>query len=276
MWTEGLIYKIQCVGVEGKLLSLLKDFLNNRKQRVVLNGQTSTWTDVKAGVPQGSVLGPLFFLLYINDLPNDLVCNVKIFADDTSIFSTIHDSHVTTDQLEHDMHLIKQWASTWKMSFNPDSSKQAVKVVFSRKRENSDISVHFNNSLIPSSSVHKHLGMYLDEKLSYNDHVKEKLNKAYKGIGVIRKLSPYLSRQSLLTIYKMHVRPHLDYGDIIYDQPGNELFCQKIESVQYNAALAITGAIRGTSSEKIYHELGLESLRDRRWLRRMCFFFFSD
>ena len=70
--------------------------------------------------------------------------------------------------------------------------------------------------------------MYLDKKLSYNDHVKEKLNKAYKGIGVIRKLSPYLSRQSLLTIYKMHVRPHLDYGDIIYDQPGNELSVKRL------------------------------------------------
>ena len=81
-----------------------------------------------------------------------------------------------------------------------------------------------------------------------------------------------MPRQALLTIYKSFVRPHLDYGDI-YDQPKNESFCQKLESYQYNAALAITGAIRGTSQTKIYKELGLESLKFRRYFRRLCTFF---
>ena len=82
-----------------------------------------------------------------------------------------------------------------------------------------------------------------------------------------------LPRSSLLTIYKSFVRPHLDYGDVIYDQPNNSRLSDKIESVQYNAALAITGAIRGTSKEKLYQELGLESLKDRRWLRRMSYLY---
>ena len=80
-----------------------------------------------------------------------------------------------------------------------------------------------------------------------------------------------LPRFSLLTIYKSFVRPHLDYGDVIYDQPNNSRLSDKIESVQYNAALAITGAIRGTSKEKLHQELGLQSLKDRRWLRRMSY-----
>ena len=103
--------------------------------------------------------------------------------------------------------------------------------------------------------------------------MKEKYVKFNKGIGVIKKLQNRLPRQALLTIYKSFVRPHLDYGDIIYDQPNNESFSQKLESYQYNAALAIIGAIGGTSQTKIYKELVLESLKFRRYFRRLCSFF---
>ena len=101
-----------------------------------------------------------------------------------------------------------------------------------------------------------------------------KLNKvkANKGIGLVRKLRPYLPISSLLTICKSFVGPHLDYGDVIFDQPCNESFCHKFETNQYNAALAITGAIRGTYKERLYQELGLEYLQSRRWLRRLCLF----
>ena len=93
-----------------------------------------------------------------------------------------------------------------------------------------------------------------------------------KGIGLLKRLRHKLCRKHLITIYKSHIRPHLDYGDIIYDQPHIDSFINKVESVQYNAALAITGAIKGTSKERIYRELGFESLADRRWFRRMCTF----
>ena len=116
-----------------------------------------------------------------------------------------------------------------------------------------------------------HLGLYLDEKLNFCHHIKEKISKTYRGIGVIKKLQTFLTRQSLLTIYKSFIRPHLDYGDVVYDQPHNETFCSKLESVQYNAALAITGAIRGTSQTKLYVELGFEFLKARRWFRRLCY-----
>ena len=94
-----------------------------------------------------------------------------------------------------------------------------------------------------------------------------------KQIGAITGLSKILPRHSLLTIYKSFVRPHLDYGDILYDQPNNKSLCQKIETVQYNAALAITGATEGTSKIKLYNELGLESLEFRRWFRKLCLFY---
>ena len=94
-----------------------------------------------------------------------------------------------------------------------------------------------------------------------------------KGIGLLQKLQSILLRTSLLTIYKLFIRPHLDYGDVVYDQPSNDAFSNKLETVQYNAALAITGAIKGTSCEKLYQELGLEYLQQRRCMRRLCLFY---
>ena len=157
---------------------------------------------------------------------------------------------------------------------NPDPSKQAQEVIFSRKiNKVHHLPLLFNNSTIQQISSQKHLGINLDEELTFKHHINEKINKANKGIGIIRKLNIILPRSALLTIYRSFVRPHLDYGDVIYDQPENESFSSRIESVQYNASLAITGAIRGTSQEKLYQESGLESLRSRRWLRRMRYFY---
>ena len=109
--------------------------------------------------------------------------------------------------------------------------------------------------------------------MTFTDHLQEKISKVNKIIGVITRLRLVLPRNALLTIYKSFARPHLDYGDIIYDNPGNMTFADRLESVQYNAALAITGCIRGTSQEKSYAEIGLESLHDRRYCRKRCSFY---
>ena len=130
IWHEGLLLKLQSYGVTGPLLSLLKDFLSDRLQRVVLNGQTSDWMHVLAGVPQGSILGPLLFLIFINDLPDSLESMVKIFADDTSLFSLVRDQRTSSDNLNRDLGRISEWANQWKMSFNPDPSKQACGSLF--------------------------------------------------------------------------------------------------------------------------------------------------
>ena len=111
--------------------------------------------------------------------------------------------------------------------------------------------------------------LVLDNKLTFKK-VKDKLNKAYFGVGEIERLRDILPCNFLVTIYKSFIRPHLDYGDVIYDQPNNDSFSDKIEQLQYKACLAITGAIQGTSRECLYNELGLESLSSRRWCRKLC------
>ena len=274
VWHEGLLFKLKSNGIQGKLLNLLDSFLSNRQQRVVLNGQFSSWLDVKAGVPQGSILGPLLFLIYINDISQNLEANVKLFADDTSIFSVVYDPNTSAQLLNQDLLKIQQWAYQWKMSFNPDPTKQAHEVVFSRKHSKvAHPNLLFNQLPVENVQSHRHLGLVLDDKLNFKNHLKVVTDKVTKSISVLRKLRYFIPRQSLITAYKSFIRSHLEYGDIIYDQPTNASFSDKIESIQYNAALAITGAIRGTSKEKLYKELGLEYLNSRRWLKRLCLFY---
>ena len=126
----------------------------NRKQWVVLNGLSSSWTNVAAAVLQGSILGPLLFLIYINNLGEVLSSNTLIlFADDTSLFSVIHDSVITTSELNSDLARIKQWAFQWKMSFNPDLNKQAQEVKSSRKlKKVSHPLLGFNNNYVSQAS----------------------------------------------------------------------------------------------------------------------------
>ena len=126
---------------------------------------------------------------------------------------------------------------------------------------------------VARTACQKHLGLYLDEKLNFRDHINAKILKENKGISIMKRLSNTLPTNSRLTIYKSFIRPHLDYCDIIYDQLNNESFCTKIEHILYNAALAITGAIKETSEAKLHEKLGLESLKFRRWFRQLCTFF---
>ena len=114
-------------------LEFFKSYLSNRKQRVVLNGQSSNWAPILSGVPQGSVLGPLLFLIYINDLECGIKSQIKFFADDTSLYSVVIDPVISAAELNHDLEVINQWANQWKMSFNPDPTKPAEEILFSQK-----------------------------------------------------------------------------------------------------------------------------------------------
>ena len=287
VWHDGLIFKLKQNGVEGKFLDLLKNYLNNRYQRVTLNGNSSDWGPIKSGVPQGSVLGPLLFLVYINDLEHGIKSKVKFFADDTSLFSIVRDPKISANELNHDLALINQWAWKWKMSFTPDPTKPAQEVLFSHKN-NSPIHppLYFNGRQVKRVTQHKHLGLILDSKLTFADHLSSKLANARKGIGVIKHLAPYLPLKSRDQIFKMHIRPHLDYCDFIYHIPTKisetnlldttqsmNYLMKNLERTQYQAALAVSGAWKGTSRTKIYDELGWESLEDRRTYRRILQFY---
>ena len=144
---------------------------------MVLNGKASSWADIKAGVPQGSILGPLFFLIYINDLSENLKSTVRHFADDTSIFHVVKDANISAEILNHDLTRISEWVYRWKMSFNPDPSKQArQEVLFSTKvTKTNHPNIIFNGNTVQKSANQKHLGLILDEKQTFNDHITSNL-----------------------------------------------------------------------------------------------------
>ena len=154
VWHKGLISKLKQNGVTGDLLNFLIDFL-----KVALNGQHSKWSNISAGVSQRSILGPFLFLIYINDLSDNLSSNPKLFADDTSLFSVVHDTNQSGINLNDNLEKIGNWAFKWKMNLNPDINKQAQEVIFSRKLQKSNHpSLTFSGTSVTQSEIQKHSG----------------------------------------------------------------------------------------------------------------------
>ena len=182
--------------------------------------------------------------MYINDLSDNLTSTLQLFEDDNPLFSIVEDPNTSAKELNKDLQLVSECTYTWKMSFNADKNKQAQEVAFSRKQSKlQHPQLLFNNVPIGHSALKSTLA---------SQHIKAKIQKAGIRINVIKKLNNLVPQQALLTIYKSFVRWHLDYGNIVYDQPSNENSCQRIETNQYKAALAIKGAIKETSKTKLY------------------------
>ena len=189
VWHEGLIFKLKSSGISSHLSTLIESYLLQRIQRAILDGKSSKWSRVTAGVPQGSVLGPLFFLVKINDLVDNINADVRLFADDNSLFSIVYDESVAADQLNRDLETISDWAYLWKMQFNPDKTKQAVQVIFLQKIiKPVHPRIYFNNTEVTMKDEQTQLGLILDSSLTFHSHIKDKTIEANRGIGMIRYL----------------------------------------------------------------------------------------
>ena len=204
-----------------------------------------------------------FFLMYINDLTVILRCNVKLSADDASLLTVVHNPDAFTCDRNHGKNLIRLLAHNWRMALNPHPMEQAVEVNFSGQINTNGPSTDHK---IITFDKHKHLGIVLDSRLTFESHIQATITNDRLGMGMLRFLSQCLPRQTLNELYKLYVRPHLDYGDAIYYTPQNicdfsysiKLSNQmgKLESIQYTVAMAVTGAWKGTSRVKLYDELG--------------------
>ena len=204
VWHEGLLFKLKSTGISGDLLKFIQSFLSGRQQGVVLNGKNSEWHYITAGVPQGSVLRPLFLLVYINDLVDNICSDAKLFADDTSLFKVVYDEQLSSSVLNNDLETMKSRAFQWKMQFNPDPNEQAVQMIFSCKRIKPDHPlIFFNDTAVNQFPKHTHLGMTLDSELTFALHIQEAITKARKGIGLLRFMSKYLHRDVLDQFYKL-------------------------------------------------------------------------
>ena len=258
-WHNGLIAKLAQIGVTGKPLDLFKSYLSNRKQRVVIDGVYSDPCDVKAGVPQGSRLGPLLFIIYINDILENLECNAMLFADDTSLTAFGVDPSLTAAALNRDLLKIANWAEIWKVTFNATKSKD---IIFTNRVLNNSPPLTLNNTVVDRVSTHKHLGLYLTSTLDWSRQVQEVCTKAYRKLAVLRSVK-HLHRNTLDLLYKLTVRSVVDYGIIVYGSTLKASDLARLEQLQYRAGKLITGALHLTSSEKINNDLGWESIKIR-------------
>ena len=225
-------------------------------------------------------LAPYYFLSTLTTLKVILNLILSIFADDTMLFSIVEDPVTSAYNLNHDLDVIYQLAHQWKMEFNPDPIKQATEVLFTCKKKSvNHPQLNFNGVAVVKVNEQKHLGLTLEPGLSFEKHLSEKIIKVKKNIGILKHLSKFLPLWTLDQMYKALVHSHLDYCDVVYHIPSiihqpplgktlNSLM-EKVERIQYQAALAITGAWQGSSHSKIYDELGWETLSDRRNYRHV-------
>ena len=270
VWHKGLLYKLEKSGVTGNLLSWFNDYLHDRKQRVVLHGQSSSWGTINAGVPQGSVLGPLLFLIYINDIVNVVNSNAKLFADDTSLFLTFDDPVHASTILNQDLSSLDEWSNEWLVSFN---ALKTDTMLISLKRQTPDHPpLTFQGHQLVNVPEHKHLGLTLKSDLKWNAHIKQIATKASKQINIMKSLQHRLDRETLEIIYFSFIRPILEYGSVVWDgcaQTDEKL----LEDLQLTAARIVTGAMRTTPSAKLYEETGWETLSRRRELSKLTMMF---
>ena len=270
VWHTGLLYKLRSIGVGGTALAWFHSYLEDRVQRVALEGDLSTYKQVKAGVPQGSILGPLLFLIYINDIVEDIGSYIRLFADDTSLYIIVENPNVGADILNMDLEKIHQWSNTWLVKFNPNKTEE---LLISRKRTPPHHPpLTMNNIPIKTVTTHKHLGLTFNKTCTWSDHIQDITGKAWKRVNLLRKLKFDLTRKTLLIIYTSFIRPLLEYGDTVWDNcsigEANE-----IEKVQIEACRIITGATKSCSKIKVLAEAGLESLQSRRYKHRLITFY---
>ena len=212
VWHKGLLFKLQSVGISGSLLEWFADYHFERKQRVVLPGVSSDWSALEAGVPQGSILGPLLFLVYINDIVEDISSTIRLFADDTSLYLIVDSPLEAAMTLNRDVSRVYAWAKKWLVTFNPDKSEA---LLISRKYNRPyHPPICMNGQPISEVNSHKHLGIILSNDCTWHAHFELIKAKAWSRINVMRKLKFQLDRKSLQIIYFSFIRPLLEYGDV--------------------------------------------------------------
>jgi hypothetical protein len=251
-----LLSKLKAHGITGKIYNWIQGWLKDRKQRVVINGEFSDWIDVISGVPQGSVLGPLLFLIYINDLDENVSVSIKKFADDTKIYSGVGKGNVG-NHLQDSLNNLSNWASKWDMKFNVDKCK-----VLHVGKNNPCKSYTMNGKELISIDSEKDLGIHIDKSLKPTKQCAEAAKKGNRALGMIKRNFAHRSKDVVLKLYKQIVRPHLEYAVQAWS-PYYSKDIKVLEDVQKRATKLVYD-FKDLSYEARLKKMGLTSLKLRR------------
>ena len=253
---QRLSRKIRAHGICGYIAAWIDAWLRDRSQRVVLNGEASTWKPVLSGVPQGSVLGPLLFLIYLNDIDMGINNTIFKFADDTKLMAPI-DSLNDMASLQSDLNKLFDWSTEWQMLFNIDKCK-----LIHFGRNNDSHCYKINNKELSSVDYEKDLGVIIHRGLKPEIHIADKVKKANMTLGMINRAFEYKSKDMMLQLYKTLVRPHLDYAAPAWS-PHLKKDILLIEKVQRRFTRMIPG-LRDLCYEARLKKLRLTTLETRR------------
>ena len=263
-----LIYKMSKYGITRQTLNWVEAFLSNRKQKVVIRGTASELLEVTSGVPQGSVLGPILFLIFINDLPLKVISPLSLFADDSKVFTRIvaekniknkvKPAPTGNEVLQRDLENIKKWADKWKMEFNVDKCK-----VMHLGRLNQCQEYSMGGKNLQVTTEEKDLGVLIDNKLEFGNHIRVITNKANRMLGMIKIGFTCMDKEIFMNLYPVLVRPLLEYCVQVWS-PHKQKHIDTIEKVQRRATKMVP-ALRNKPYEERLAALGLTKLVERRY-----------
>ena len=260
-----LLVKLKAYGIGGRLLAWLEAYLRDRKQRVVVGNAKSSWAEVISGTTQGTVLGFILFLIFINDLPTE--CSpedeslIALLADDTKAYQEIDDDvsqhQANQHELQSRVDKIAQWAKKWRMEINPTKSK-----IMHIGRNNPGLPYNINGTQIDAVAVEKDIGFWITDDLSPSTHVHKARSKALGEISRIRRNFTLIDKKAFCVLYNQRIRPHLDHG-MAACPPRTSAESNLLERVQSKATALVHG-MKHLNSEERRRKLGLMKLEERR------------
>ena len=263
VWHKGLLFKLKQCGIQGNILGVISSYLSDRWQCVLINGQFSDWLKILAGVPQGSVLGSLLFLMFINDITTVVTnCNVRLFANDTCLFTTVKDHRESAELINQDLKSIKESAKQWLVTFSPSKTGSMV-VSLKPHAQNSHPRLIFYNMPIGHVRAHKHIGLWISHNLKWHQHIESLIDKCSRLIDILKLLKNKLNRKAIEKIFFSYIRPIMEYADIIWAGAPISVL-SKLDHIVAEAMRAVTGAPARSNTSNLYKETGWIPLATRR------------
>ena len=265
-----LLKKLEHYGINELVLGWIRSWLLNRSQRVIIDGASSDEVSVRSGVPQGTVLGPLMFLIYINDIGEHITSNLRLFADDSLLYCAI-DIPQDCLALQEDLDKLSQWSYKWQMSFNVSKCKS---LSITRKRNPYLHQYTMNGQELESVKSHPYLGVELTQSLNWNNHINNITTKANRSLGFIKRNLKRCPEQIKDQAYKSLVRPHVEYASSVWS-PHQKYQVDKLEKVQRKAARFVKNCwIREEGvMTNMLSDLKWDSLQTRREKARLVMFY---
>ncbi len=254
---QRLLAKVSSYGIEGTLLKWIESFLVHRQQCVVLNDTKSSWVEVTSGIPQGSVLGPLLFVIFINDIAEVVSCGIKIYADDTKIYSPI-DSEADCLNLQQNIDNLLEWSHQWQLIFHPEKCH----ILHLGKKQDLEHRYSMEGVPLDTTEVEKDLGVHVDSELNFRTHCLKIAATANKLVGICHRSFTYMDCGVFLYLFKGIIRPRLEYASSVWS-PRYARDIDTIEAVQRRATKLVPG-LYDLSYEERLRKLDLPTLVFRR------------